>query len=119
MKLITAIQAALALACLLAVTLHAQQAPYTLSFRLTVEGQPCPNATYWAFLGAPNTDHLNYGRLTDADGDGVYTGTGTGFANSRFVAQIMQGTGTATVYALGSGAPLGERPGAPSTVIRD
>ncbi len=57
-------------------------------------------------------------RLTDPDGDGIFTGTGT-HTPGRLGVQIIQGTGTKTI----GGDPLFpqplEVPGDPSRVIRD
>ncbi len=119
MKTVLSTIAALLLVFALATSTAAQDNMVTLTFRLTVQGQPCPNATYWGFFGAPNTDDVNYVQLTDPDGDGVFTGTGT-HAAGRLVVQIIQGTGTRTI----TGGPLlGEQvlvvPGEPTQVIRD
>ncbi|QIN77650.1 hypothetical protein GBA65_03040 [Rubrobacter marinus] len=118
------ISLALAISALVAVTLISaagtasaqedQEPPpvetVTVTFELTVVGQPPPNATFWGFL-----TFEPFGiRLTDPDGDGVYTG---GFRNfPRGDAQpfwFVQGTGTRFSQVSG------ERPGEPVSILRD
>ena len=82
----------------------------TVTFELTVVGQPPPNATFWVYL-----TFEPFGiRLTDPDHDGVYTGS---FANfPRGDAQpfwAIQGTGTRFSQVSG------EQAGEPTTVLKD
>jgi hypothetical protein len=116
MKTLASILAVLAL-MLLAAPAGAQQDMVNLHFRLTVQGAPCPNATYWGFFGAPNSDDVNYVQLSDPEGDGVYTGTGTHTAG-RLVAQIIQGTGSQRIQSILLGTEM-VVPGEPSQVIRN
>jgi len=81
----------------------------TVTFVLTVVGQPPPQATFWGYL-----TFEPFGiRLTDPDGDGVFTGSFANFPQGD--AQpfwIVQGTGTrfSQVY--------GEQAGEPTTILR-
>jgi hypothetical protein len=82
----------------------------TVNFELTVEGTPPADATFYAqtVQGAGTF-------LTDPDSDGIYTGSFT-FATANFPEgipfMIVQATGTRST-------PLGERPGAPQSTIKD
>lgn len=94
----------------------AQQDTVNLEFRVTVTVD-CPNATYWGFFGIPNSDVLDYVQLTDDDGDGIYTGTGT-FQSGRTVVQVIQGTGSREIDSELFDGTL-TVPGDPQRVIRD
>jgi Ca2+-binding RTX toxin-like protein len=82
----------------------------TVTFVLAVVGQPPPEATFWAYL-----TFEPFGiRLTDPDGDGVYTNTFTNFPQGD--AQpfwMVQGTGTRFSQVFG------EQAGEPITILRD
>jgi len=96
----------------------------TLTFELTVEGEPPADAT---FFGAVRAEGSRYVPLTDPDSDGLYTGSTTA---SRFPpgtrplppdtepvslpVQIVQGTGTQNPDEDDS-----PHPGEPTRVIRD
>jgi len=106
----------LALAVLLAVPAHAQQR-VTIQFRLTVN-VACPNATYYGLVGVPNSEGFEYTQLTDPDGDGVFTGTGSAATNEPIpVLRLIQGTGTQVIEPPGS-LPT-QVPGDPSRIVRD
>ncbi len=90
----------------------------TLSFELTVEGRPPADATFFGFIPAEGGIST---RLTDPDGDGVYTSSmgvpkyppGPVPPNAEPMAlpvQIVQGTGT---------AGDGNHPNLPITVVRN
>lgn len=82
----------------------------TVTFQLAVVGQPPPNATFWAYL-----TFEPFGiRLTDPDGDGVYTGSFANFPQGD--AQpfwIVRGTGTRF------GRVYGEQAGEPAIILED
>lgn len=93
----------------------------TLSFELTVEGEPPTDATFFGNLQTGEGGPGSFTPLTDPDGDGVYTGTTTtprfgpgprpvppGIEPLSFGVRIVQGTGT-----------QGSIPAAPVTVIKD
>ncbi|QIN79852.1 hypothetical protein GBA65_16420 [Rubrobacter marinus] len=88
-----------------------QQEPVTLEFELTIEGLPPADATFFGQVGSGMRDVRE--QLTDADGDGVYTGSVEYTPDERDVVVILQGKG---VRYGDDGAPS---PGAPETVIRD
>ena len=88
-----------------------QEEPVTLVFELTVEGRPPADATFFGQVGAGMQDARE--RLTDPDGDGVYTGSVEYAPGERNVIAILQGKG---VRYGGDGSAS---PGAPETVIRD
>jgi LPXTG-motif cell wall-anchored protein len=111
MKTIAVIWMLLILAVGLALPAHAQGTMATLEFRVTVEGTPCPNATYWAILGVPDSEGFGV-QLLDPDGDAVYTGSTTAGVGNQLFVSLVQGTGTQeTVF--------GPVPGEPSTTMRD
>jgi Ca2+-binding RTX toxin-like protein len=82
----------------------------TVTFELTVVGQPPPNATFWGYL-----TFEPFGiRLTDPDGDGVYTRSFDIFPKGDTQPfWIVQGTGTRFSQVSG------EQPGEPLTLIKD
>ena len=93
----------------------------TLSFELTVEGDPPADATFFGFIPAEGGMSV---RLTDPDSDGLYTGSmivdkygpgprpvPPGTEPVSLPVQIVQGTGT-----IGSD---GTHPGEPIRVIKD
>ncbi len=90
----------------------------TFTFRLTVRGTPCENATFWGFYGLAQSDDINFVQLTDPDGDGVYTGSGSRPASARVVLQIVQGTGVEQANVPFPDSPLMDIPGDPQTTIR-
>lgn len=103
----------LALAMLLASAVSAQDDQVTYTFRVTVGGEPCANATYWALLGIPDSE--GYGiQLTDPDGDRVYTGTETFVAGNDVFVSLVQGVGTVSEEPLNT--PF---PGPPVVTLRD
>ena len=85
----------------------------TIAFKLNVTGTPCANTTYWGYVGLLQSDPLSV-RLTDADGDGVYSGSTPPVGDGmQAVIQLQQGTGVVST-------PLaGDVPGAPSRVLAD
>ncbi len=90
---------------------HAQTTQATVTFQVAVQGTPCPNATYWALIGVPQSEGF-FRQLADPDGDGVFTGTiQEGVGNQRFIS-LVQGTGTQDTF-------FGPAPGEPSATIRD
>ncbi len=93
-------------------TVQAQEGGVTLHFRVTVmSGAVCPNATYWAVVGVPDSEGFGV-QLTDPDGDGVFTGsTSAGTGNALFI-RLVQGTGTQQTF-------FGPLPGEPSATIKD
>lgn len=99
--------AAAVVALVTAAPAFAQQYEVTINFELTVEGAPPADATFFG-------EYLVEGatvRLTDPDGDGVYTGTmsgGTPDAGFR----IVQGTGAEQTMT-------GVYPGEPVTIIEE
>ena len=93
----------------------------TLSFELTVEGEPPADATFFGNVQMGEGGPGSFVPLTDPDGDGLYTGTTRvnrfgpgprpvppGVEPLSFGVRIVQGTGT-----------RGSIPGEPSTVIKD
>jgi hypothetical protein len=85
----------------------AQQNEVTVNFELTVEGTPPADATFFGQYPVEGTSV----RLTDPDGDGVYTGSMSGgVPDAGF--RIVQGTGTEQTMT-------GVYPGEPVTVIED
>lgn len=88
-----------------------QQEPVVLEFELTVEGRPPADATFFGQVGLGMSDVRE--RLTDPDGDGVYTGSVEYAAGEREGVVIVQGKG------LRYGADGAASPGTPETVIRD
>ncbi len=88
-----------------------QQEPVTLDFELTVEGRPPEDATFFGQVGAGMRDVRE--RLTDPDGDGVYTGSVEYVPGERSGVAILQGKG------VRYGDDGSDGPGAPETVIRD
>jgi hypothetical protein len=86
--------------------------PFTVTFELSVEGLPPADATFFGLLGYEPIPF----RLTDPDGDGVYTAsTPPDLVAGVDIqpAQIVQGTGTRP-STLGP-----DFPGEPVSVIRD
>ena len=82
----------------------------TVTFVLAVAGQPPPETTFWGYL-----TFESFGiRLTDPDGDGIYTGSFANFPQGD--AQpflIVQGTGTRFSQVFG------EQAGEPITILKD
>lgn len=119
MKTLRALLSALALMAMMAVPAFAQEGA-SLSFELTVVGEPPDDATFFAeFNISPEEqveDFVGVARLTDPDGDGVYTGGYESVPAGDYTGvRIVQGTGTH--ISLG---PNGEEitfPGEPITVI--
>ncbi len=122
MKTIASIWLALILTVVLAVAVHGQDQTAALHFRLTVAGASCPNATYWGSFGPPHTDAVTSVQLTDPDGDGIYTGTGTTLlrptGETRLVVQLIEGTGVGNVAMPGADHFI-PGPGMPRYVIKD
>lgn len=92
-----------------------------LNFELVVEGEPPADATFFARFIPPSRtrDYLGELRLTDPDGDGVYTYTEDAFYTGDQLGdvKIIQGTGTkALTGGLREGLTL---PGEPIRVIKD
>lgn len=88
-----------------------QPVPVTLDFELTVEGRPPADATFFGQVGSGMRDVRE--RLTDPDGDGVYTGSVKYAPGERDGVAVLQGKGL-SYQADGSVSP-----GDPETVIRD
>jgi hypothetical protein len=87
--------------------------PFSVTFELAVQGTPPANATFFGLFGYEGGVPV---RLTDPDGDGVYTGsTPPGLIPDVTVqpALIVQGTGTRESINLGT------YPGDPIRVIKD
>ncbi len=110
--LITAL-ATMVLLALNSVPTQAQTGSVTLSFSITVTSTPCANATFFGIVGVPDSEFYGV-QLTDADGDGVYTGTTQVAAGSPFGIVLVQGTGT-----IDSPTSANPFPGPPITVLRD
>ncbi len=85
----------------------AQQNEVTINFELTVEGTPPADAT---FFGQYLVEGATV-RLTDPDGDGVYTGSMSGVVPDAGF-RIVQGAGTEETMT-------GVYPGEPVTVIEE
>jgi hypothetical protein len=99
--------AAATVALVAAAPAFAQQNELTINFELTVEGTPPADAT---FFGQYPVEGASV-RLTDPDGDGVYTGSMSGgVPDAGF--RIVQGTGTEQTMT-------GVYPGEPVTVIEE
>jgi hypothetical protein len=84
----------------------------TLSFELTVEGEPPEDATFFGYLGYEPAPF----QLSDQDGDGVYTGSTPPDlipAGDTQPALIVQGTGTRESQVVGTS------PGEPISTIED
>jgi LPXTG-motif cell wall-anchored protein len=91
----------------------------TISFKLTVTGTPCDNATYWGLVAIYASDGFVYTQLTDPDADGVYTGTApTFYDGAKLIVRLEQGTGVGQSSPLPGGTPV-PIPGEPSRVIAD
>ena len=88
-----------------------QPVPVTLDFELTVEGRPPADATFFGQVGSGMRDVRE--RLTDPDGDGVYTGSVEYTPSRSPGVVILQGKGV-RYDDDGSASP-----GAPESVIRD
>ena len=88
-----------------------QPEPVTLDFELTVEGRPPADATFFGQVGSGMRDVKE--RLTDSDGDGVYTGSVEYAPGERDGVAVLQGRGV-SYRADGSVSP-----GDPETVIRN
>ncbi len=115
MKVMAPIMAALMLALLLALPASAQtEQSVTVTFQLTVQGPPCPNATYWVYIGPPASEFSTF-QMTDPEGDGVYTYSQLVPAGDPWVIQLVQGTGSRVI----TGGPLGGQvvAGEPSRII--
>ena len=98
----------------------------TLSFELTVEGEPPADATFFGNIQTGEGGPGIFVPLTDGDGDGVYTGSTTirdrfppglrplppDAEPLAFPVRIVQGTGT-------NPDAEGEMPGEPITVLED
>lgn len=84
----------------------------TVTFQLTVEGEPPEDATFFGYLGYEPAPL----RLTDPDGDGVYTGSTPRSlvpAGDTQPALIVQGTGTRESQVVGPS------PGEPIHVLKN
>jgi len=99
--------AAATVALVAAAPAFAQQNEATINFELTVEGTPPADAT---FFGQYPVEGASV-RLTDPDGDGVYTGSMSGGGPGAGF-RIVQGTGTEQTMT-------GVYPGEPVTVIEE
>jgi len=99
--------AAATVALVAAAPAFAQQNKVTINFELTVEGTPPADAT---FFGQYPVEGASV-RLTDPDGDGVYTGSMSGGGPGAGF-RIVQGTGTEQTMT-------GVYPGEPLTVIEE
>ena len=86
----------------------AQQNEVTINFELTVEGTPPADATFFGQEGLVEGATM---RLTDPDGDGVYTGSMSGVVPDAGF-RIVQGAGTEETRT-------GVYPGEPVTVIEE
>src|SRR4028119_2195204 len=93
MKRMLSMFAALLLLALSSVPAQAQQGTVTLNFAITVAGTPCATSTYFAVLAAPFSEFSAI-QLSDADGDGVFTGSTTTGVGNVLRVQLVQGTGT-------------------------
>ena len=113
MRVIPALCVALLVLVGLAGAAQAQDDAVTVQFRLTVTGGPCPNATYYAVFGVPQSEFFSE-QLTDPEGDGVYTLSRQLGANNPLYISIQQGIGS--VEAPPS---LSLLPGPPRSTIRD
>lgn len=103
----------LALAMLLASAVSAQGDQVTYTFRVTVNGTPCENATYWAVIGIPDSEFYTV-QLTDPDGDRVYTGSETFTVGNDVFLSLQQGVGS--VAQEPANTPF---PGPPVVTLRD
>ncbi len=118
MKVMVSIMAGLMLALLFALPASAQtEQSVTVTFQLTVQGPPCPNATYWVYIGPPGSEFSIF-QMADPEGDGVYTYSQSVPAGAPWVIQLVQGTGS----RIETGGPLlCDRevimPGEPSRII--
>ena len=84
----------------------------TVTFQLTVEGEPPEDATFFGYLGYEPAPF----QLTDPDGDGVYIGStpeGLVPAGDTQPALILQGTGTRESQVVGTS------PGEPTRVLKN
>ena len=82
----------------------------TVTFALTVVGQPPPGATFFGYIGFEPFPV----RLSDPDGDGVFTGSFDGFIRGDTQPFfLVRGTGTSPSQIFG------EVPGEPNAVLED
>jgi hypothetical protein len=113
MTTIAAVCTALLVMLTLVSAAQAQNDAVNVQFRLTVTGEPCPDATYYAVFGVPQSEFFS-DQLTDSDGDGVYTLSRQLGASNPLYISIQQGIGSVQVppslYLL---------PGPPRSTIRD
>jgi hypothetical protein len=113
MRTIVSVFLALIFALGLTSTMNAQEPPrqpVTLDIRLTVEGAPCPNATYWVLEGIVHEQF--HRQMTDTNGDGVYTYSRSAYIGDQLVIRMVQGAGTIS-------GVFGLLPGEPTTLIKD
>ncbi len=85
----------------------------TVTFEITAASTPCPNATYWAVYGLPASEFTTQ-QLTDADGDGVYTGSVEAQVGGQLTIQLVQGIGSQKILY-----PDIFIPGEPSSTIKN
>ncbi len=110
MKQVIAFVTLLGLLFAVATPIAAQEDQVNVEFRITVNAN-CPNATYWGFIGPPESEYSMI-QLADTDGDGIYTGNTEVGRGEQWVVALVQGTGVQdTVYGPG--------PGQPSRTIQD
>ena len=83
----------IALVMLVASSVNAQEDTVTYTFRVTVEGEPCADATYWAVIGIPESEGYTV-QLTDPDGDRVYTGSEEFTVGNDVFLSLQQGVGS-------------------------
>lgn len=93
--------------------------PATLTFELTVEGEPPANATFFGFVGFEDGPG-EYVPLDDPDGDGLYAGSTTledrfrpgprpvppGTEPKAYAVRIVRGTGTSPESSNFPGDPI-------------
>jgi len=85
---------------------------FEFSIKLKVsEDEANKNYTFWAVYGPPNSSQVAH-RLTDPDGDLVYTFTDEVVGKSLLIVKIVRGTGVKTTST-------GAEPGDPQLVLQD
>ena len=85
--------------------------PVTLGFRLETGGQPPEDATFFGLYGPPESEFSAI-RLTDPDGDDVYTGSVELESDQTYAARVVQGTGIQETQS-------GTFPGELTTLLKD
>jgi LPXTG-motif cell wall-anchored protein len=113
MKTILSMIVALILTFALTISVAAQDDAVTAQFRITVQGTPCLNATFFAVIGVPDSEFYGV-QLADPDGDGVFTGSTQLAAGRPFAVFLVQGTGV--IQPPTSVNPF---PGPPISTIKD